>query len=188
MEFSIIKLKKGISIVELMMFILVIAILSSVFIPNISRLYRHSREASLRSNMFTLKIAAEDFASMAHGLYPKDPTYSVENVLSDYGIVSTNQKRVADNCPATCFEVNTGSGNALLPGEQTYINPFLFNGNCLDVCSGSPAWAVISPYSSGQGTVYWYPGFSPGTYSTKEYYIFGVAYRYVLFFSLRSEY
>ena len=181
----------GISLVELMILIFIIAILGSVTYPHILGIYRRGREASLKSNMFTLSVAAENFASMAHGLYPVDPTYTVQDVLSDIGIPSSNQMRLADNCPATCFDVNTGSDYALLPGNRTYINPFLFNGNCLAINpnpGGLPGHCNIIPYNSGQGTVYWDPFFPMGTFATPGYIIWGDGYRYVLYFHIRSEY
>lgn len=171
--------KKGTSLVELMIFVLIIAILGSVTYRHMLGMFGRAHDASVKSNMFTLKVAAENFSTMAHGMYPIDPTYSVQNVLSDMGITSSNQMRLADNCPATCFDVNTGLGYALLPGENTYINPILFNGNCLDATGAGgviPPWAVIAPYSSGQGTVFWNPDFALGTFSTSGYNIFGEGY------------
>jgi hypothetical protein len=168
-----------------MAFIVIAFIFSLVFLPHMRGMYRFAADAALKENMFQLKIAAEDFSTMALGLYPSSPTNTVSQVLSDMGISSTNQKRFADNCPATCFDVNTGTGNALLPGNNTFINPFLFNGNCLDTCN-TPIHQVIYPYSSGQGTVYWATVFSHyGTYSATSYEIFGDGYGCVLSLVIR---
>lgn len=171
--------KNGLSIVELMVFLAICVILSLVFLPRMRGAYSYAGDSIVMENMFQLKIAAEDFSTMALGLYPAAPTNSVSEVLSDIGISSANQKRIADNCPATCFDINTGIGTALLPGNKTFANPFLLNGNCLDV-SDMPPHQSISPYSSGQGTVYWGTSFYLyGTSSATAFDIYGDGHSYI---------
>jgi type II secretory pathway pseudopilin PulG len=182
------KKRNGWTIVELMVFIIIVVILGSLAFPKIRRLSARAQEARIKSNMLTLKIAAENFGSMAHGLYPKDPANSVQEVLSDLGIASNNQMRIADNCPATVFDVNSGAGTALLPGENTFVNPVLFNGNCLDRHNIVPPFQPISPYSSGQGTVYWCVLLSPWTYATQTYSIIGCGLSSLLVVTFHSEY
>ena len=55
-------IKKGISLVELMVLVLILAILSSVVFPHIRGMFRRSHEAKVKSNMFALKIATENFS------------------------------------------------------------------------------------------------------------------------------
>ena len=53
--------EKGFSLVELMIVVVVIGILAAIAIPNFLASESRAREASLKSNMHTFQLAAEDF-------------------------------------------------------------------------------------------------------------------------------
>lgn len=179
--------KKGISIVELLIMILIIGILGSVTYPHILGMYARSHEASVKSNMFTLQVAAENFASMAEGLYPVIPTDEVGHVLSAVAIMRYNPHRIADACPANYSFVST-TQYALLPGDCSFKNPFLLGGNCFDVSFIPPSHQEIHFLTSGQGTVYWVPDTTSTNPATRGYKIYGDGYNNILFFVLSSGY
>ena len=153
-------IKKGFTLIELVIVIVIIGVLAAIAIPNFMHMRQRAREASIQSNMHTLHFAVADFSTMAEGIFPSHPTTRVMDVLAQMGGGSTNDQRIADNCPGTAATVNTGMGTALLPGNNVYRNPFLFNAHSLDVNPDQinpPAHAPIAPGISGQGTVYYTP-------------------------------
>ncbi|TES89815.1 MAG: hypothetical protein E3J87_11255 [Candidatus Cloacimonadota bacterium] len=186
--------KSGISLVELMIMVLIIAILGAVTYSHMLKMSLRSREASVKSNMFTLRVAAENFASMAEGWYPELGTHTVEDVLQAIGVIgAANPSRIADACPGTRETVVT-TADALLPGSKTYGNPFWPAANCLDHLGAAvppgpaPPGHIANPVAGadGQGTVYWGPIGLAGSCAMEGYVIYGDGYNEILDFVLRS--
>jgi len=186
--------KKGTSLVELMIFVLIIAILGSVTYPHMLGMFRRAHDASVKSNMFTLKVAAENFSTMALGMYPERGITTVGEVLTAMGFPgAVNPSRIADACPGTGATVVTTS-DALLPGNSTYINHLFPYANSLDELLASPPPGPLCPphlYSpgpgaSGAGTVYWGPIGLEGSTAMEEYVIYGDSYLCLIDFILRS--
>ena len=185
--------RRGFSLVELLVFVLIVAIFGLAVYPHMLGMYARSGEASVKSNMFTLRIAAENFASMAEGRYPELTTTTVGAVLTALGIPSANPALIADVDPATRATVST-SVNALLPGNATYGNPFWPTANCLQSLAAAVAPGPAQPAhvanppanASGQGTVYWGPIGTAGSMAMEGYVIYGDGYRDMLNFALRS--
>jgi len=175
--------RKGISLVEMMIFIAVIAILGSITHPHMLGIFARARDASVRCNMFTLQVAAENFASMTHGMYPEQGTTTVGQVLTVMGLPSVNPMYLADCCPGTGNTVAT-TPDALLPGNKTYGNPIWPTANCLDELGAAvPPGPVMPPHNwnpgpawSGAGTVYWGPVGTAGTTAMPGYVIYADGY------------
>ncbi|MBA7677452.1 MAG: hypothetical protein E3J41_04245 [Candidatus Cloacimonadota bacterium] len=186
--------KKGTSLVELMIFVLIVAILGSVTYPHILGMYRRACDASVKSNMFTLQIAAENFASMTHGMYPEHGVTTVGEVLTAMGFPgAVNLSRIADNCPGTGATVVT-TPDALLPGNNTYYNHLFPFANSLDELPAVPGGPVAPPHhyipgpgESGAGTVYWGPAGAAGTTAIEGYVIYGDSYLGLIYIELISE-
>jgi hypothetical protein len=103
--------------------------------------------------MHTLQLALEDFSTMCEASYPGDLTATVQGILAVLGIVSQNLSYIADACPGTAGTVVVaGATDNLLPGNNTYGNPFLISGNSLDYGGGAAVWQAIQANQSGQGT------------------------------------
>jgi type IV pilus assembly protein PilA len=74
--------KKGFTLIELMIVVVIVGILAAIAIPNFSALVGRAREASTKKNMHLLQTAAEDFAAVSGGRYPDNGSDTSDDGLT----------------------------------------------------------------------------------------------------------
>jgi type IV pilus assembly protein PilA len=63
------KSDKGFTLIELMIVVVIIGILAAIAIPNFIAMQDRAKEGSVKANMHTLQLAAEDYGVQNDGVY-----------------------------------------------------------------------------------------------------------------------
>ena len=64
--------QKGFTLIELMIVVVIIGILAAIAIPNFIAMQNRAKEGSVKANMHTLQLSAEDYGVQWDGVYADD--------------------------------------------------------------------------------------------------------------------
>ena len=108
--------KKGFTLIELMIVVVIIGILAAIAIPNFISMQDRAKEGSVKSNMHTIQLAVEDYAVQNVGNYSEQAAFVTEALDGD-GINDANVGNPFDNSV-----VGLVAGSATVSGHTGYLH------------------------------------------------------------------
>lgn len=140
---------RGFTLIELMVVVAVIGILSAIAVPNYIALRTRAYEASTKTNMHSLHLAVEEYATLSGGIYPGDLDTRINQVNPDIG------GSIGDISLAGGVRVPPFPANALLRPHPGFRNPFAAHNRVVDNLLMAFPPTPPGPPAGPQGCVYY---------------------------------
>ena len=119
-------MRKGFTLVEIMIVVAIIALLAAIAIPNLLRARLNANDAAAKASLQALVTAIESYAA-AEGEYPtdQDNLTSANPKYLNEGIVGVNNKHGYDfaddgSWDATGYSVSANATNCNVSGSKDY--------------------------------------------------------------------
>jgi prepilin-type N-terminal cleavage/methylation domain-containing protein len=109
--------RKGFTLIELMIVVVIIGLLAAVAIPNFTRMTNRARESRVKVNMHAMQLATEDFGLLSGGRYPDDATDTADNGQTLEQLIPTGafpENPFTHSPTNVVFDADPTAGN---PGE-----------------------------------------------------------------------
>jgi prepilin-type N-terminal cleavage/methylation domain-containing protein len=139
----------GFTLIELMVVVAIIGILSAIAVPNYIALRTRAYEASAKTNMHSVHLAVEEYATLSGGLYPGDLDTKISQANPDIG------GNIGNLSLAAGVRVPPFPADALLRPHPGFRNPFAAHNNVVDNLLMAFPPIPPAPPAGPQGCVYY---------------------------------
>ncbi len=120
--------KKGFTLIELMVVVVIIGILAAIAIPNFVKVIARAKESSVKANMHTLQVAVETANVDSNGVYPTTSanwesagSYIPQNFRNPYNQQSGITKAYVNQSDAAATDTGKVDYNGLNSGANYRI-------------------------------------------------------------------
>ncbi len=171
-------MRKGFTLIELMVVVVIIGILAAIAIPNFISMQRRAKEASVKNNMHTMQLAAEDFATLSQGIYAADCGQTVTNSvppavgITDPRSIAGAVSGLAPTPPPPPKLLPLTYRNPVAAGNNSFWSPAVPNRGAWTWVAGNAGGVAYNPFDAGNAPVG--NGVSPSTAVRYEIYGQGV--------------